>query len=69
VVLVSFLGVTLHFIVFAGLGLGFDTWNTYLSHGGDYEELSRDGTASQPMKQSVNTLMNRWLAWQTLDKR
>jgi hypothetical protein len=57
---------SLYILLFSGLGLGFDTWNTYLSHGEDYERAFQRWHRQHQLKQSVNTLMNRWLkAWQT----
>ncbi len=57
---------SLYILLFSGLGLGFDTWNTYLSHGEDYERAFQRCNRQHQLKQSVNTLMNRWLkAWQT----
>jgi len=57
---------SLYILLFSGLGLGFDTWNTYLSDGEDYERAFHKWHRNHQLKQSVNTLMNKWLkAWQT----
>lgn len=56
---------SLYILLFSGLGLGFDTWNTYLSHAEDYEKAFQKWHRQRQLKQSVNTLMNKWLkAWQ-----
>jgi len=57
---------SLYILLFSGLGLGFDTWNTYLYDGEDYERAFQKWHRNHQLKQSVNTLMNKWLkAWQT----
>jgi hypothetical protein len=57
---------SLYILLFSGLGLGFDAWNTYLSHAEDYERAFQKWHRQHQMKQSVNTLMNKLLkAWQT----
>lgn len=56
---------SLYILLFSGLGLGFDTWNTYLSHSDDYERAFQKWHRQHQLKQSVYTLMNKWLkAWQ-----
>lgn len=57
---------SLYILLFSGLGLGLDTWNTYLSHNQDYERAFQKWHRQHQLKRSVNTLMNKWLkAWQT----
>lgn len=57
---------SLYILLFSGLGLGFDTWKTYLPDTEDYEKAFQQWHRQRQLKQSVNTLMNKWLkAWQT----
>lgn len=57
---------SLYILLFSGLGLGFDAWNTYLPHTEDYERAFQQWHRQRQLKQSVNSLMNKWLkAWQT----
>jgi len=37
---------SLYIVLFWGLGLGLDTWNTYQYTGEEYEEISKSGTVS-----------------------
>ena len=56
---------SLYILLFSGLGLGFDAWNTYLPNTEDYERAFQQWHRQHQLKQSVNTLMNKWLkAWQ-----
>lgn len=57
---------SLYILLFSGLGLGFSTWNTYLSKGEDYERAFQKWYLKQQLRQSINTFLNKWLkAWQT----
>ncbi len=57
---------SLYILLFWGLGLGLNTWNTYLSKGEDYERAFEKWYRQQQLRQSFNTLLNKWLkAWQT----
>ena len=56
---------SLYVVLFWGLGLGLSTWNTYQNKGEDYERAFQKWYRQHQLKQSVNTLLNRWLkAWQ-----
>lgn len=56
---------SLYVVLFWGLGLGLSTWNTYQNKGEDYERAFQKWHRQHQLKQSVNTLLNRWLkAWQ-----
>lgn len=57
---------SLYILLFWGLGLGLNTWNTYLSKGEDYERAFQKWYLKQQVRQSFSTLLNKWLkAWQT----
>ena len=57
---------SLYVVLFWGLGLGLDTWNTYQYKGDDYEKAFQTWHRQRQLKQSLNTLLNKWLkAWQT----
>lgn len=57
---------SLYILLFSGLGLGFNTWNTYQSQGEEYERAFQKWYRQHQLKQSFNTLLNKWLkAWQT----
>ena len=57
---------SLYILLFSGLKIGFDTWNTYLSDGEDYERAFQVWYRNHQIKNSVNSLLNKWLkTWQT----
>lgn len=57
---------SLYILLFWGLGLGLNTWNTYVSKGEDYERAFQNWYRQHQVKQSINNLLNKWLkAWQT----
>lgn len=57
---------SLYIVLFWGLGLGLNTWNTYQSKGEDYERAFQKWHRQQRLKQSMNTLVDKWFkAWQT----
>lgn len=57
---------SLYILLFSGLGIGFNTWNTYQSQGEEYERAFQKWYRQHQLKQSFNTLLNKWLkAWQT----
>ena len=57
---------SLYILLFSGLKIGFDTWNTYLSDGEDYERAFQAWYRKHQIKNSVNSLLNKWLkTWQT----
>jgi hypothetical protein len=57
---------SLYVMLFWGLGLGLDTWNTYQYKGEEYERAFQKWHRQHQLKQSVNTLLNKWFeAWQT----
>ena len=56
---------SLYVVLFWGLGLGLNIWNTYQYKGEDYEKAFQTWHRQHQLKQSVNTLLNKWLkAWQ-----
>jgi len=55
---------SLYIVLFWGLGLGLDTWNTYQYTGEEYERDFQKWHRQHLLKQSVNTLLNKWFkAW------
>lgn len=56
---------SLYILLFWGLGLGLNTWNTYQSKGEEYERAFQKWHRQHQLKQSLNTALNKWLkAWQ-----
>ena len=56
---------SLYVVLFWGSGLGLNIWNTYQYKGEDYEKAFQTWHRQHQLKQSVNTLLNKWLkAWQ-----
>lgn len=57
---------SLYVLLLWGLGLGLNTWNTYQHRGEDYERAFQKWHRQQRLKQSMNTLVDKWFkAWQT----
>lgn len=55
---------SLYVALFWGLKLGLDAWNTYQYQGEDYEKAFQKWHRQHQLKQSVNSLLNKWLkAW------
>lgn len=52
---------SLYILLFSGLKLGFDTWNTYFSDGEDYERAFQTWDRTRQIKNSVTSLLNKWL--------
>ena len=56
---------SLYVLLFWGLKLGLDTWNTYQLKGEDYERAFHKWNRQHQLKQSLNSLLNQWFkAWQ-----
>src|SRR5579883_734529 len=56
---------SLYILLFWGLGVGLDGWNTYQTKGEDYEMAFQKWYRKHQVKQFFNKVMNRWLkAWQ-----
>lgn len=56
---------SLYILLFWGLGLGLNAWNTYQSKGEEYERAFHKWHRQHQLKQSLNTALNKWLkAWQ-----
>ncbi len=56
---------SLYILLFWGLGLGLNTWNTYQSKGEEYERAFQKWHRQHQLKQSLNTALNKWLkVWQ-----
>lgn len=55
---------SLYIMLFWGLVLGLDTWNTYQTQGEEYERAFQNWHRQHQIRQTFNTLLNRWLkAW------
>lgn len=55
---------SLYIVLFWGLGIGLNAWNTYQSKGEDYEKAFQKWYRQNQLKQSVNTVVdniNKWL--------
>lgn len=57
---------SLYVVLFWGLKLGLDGWNTFQTKGEDYERAFQKWNRQHQLRQTVNTLLNKWLkTWQT----
>jgi hypothetical protein len=55
---------SLYILLFWGLGLGLNAWNTFQSQGEDYERAFQRWYRQNQLKQSLNTFLNKFLnAW------
>lgn len=56
---------SLYILLFWGLAVGLDCWNTYQTKGEDYEMAFQKWHRKHQVKQLFNKFVNRWLkAWQ-----
>ncbi len=56
---------SLYVLLFWGLGLGLNSWNTYQAKGEDYERAFQKWYRQHQMRQSIDSLLNKWFkAWQ-----
>ncbi|MBI1243176.1 MAG: hypothetical protein GC195_17220 [Nostoc sp. RI_552] len=51
---------SLYFLVFCGLTLGLDIWNTFQTKGEEYEMAFQKWHRKHQIKQTINTVLNKW---------
>lgn len=54
------LGWSLYILLFSGLAVGLDIWNTFQTQGEDYEIAFGKWNRKHQIKQTINTVMNKW---------
>ncbi|AFY48283.1 hypothetical protein Nos7524_2441 [Nostoc sp. PCC 7524] len=64
-VLVDFVGGatiswSLYLLLFCGLAVGLDVWNTFLMKGEEYEMAFQRWNRKHQFKQTINTFVNKW---------
>jgi DNA-binding transcriptional MerR regulator len=64
-ILVDFLGGgtiswSLYLLLFCGLAVGLDVWNTFLTQGEEYEMAFQRWNRKHQIKQTINTFVNKW---------
>jgi DNA-binding transcriptional MerR regulator len=64
-ILVDFLGGgtiswSLYLLLFCGLALGLDVWNTFLTKGEEYEMAFQRWYRKHQIKQGINSFVNKW---------
>lgn len=52
---------SLYFLIFCGLTLGLDVWNTFQTKGEEYEMAFQRWYRKHQIKQTLNTVVNKWL--------
>lgn len=52
---------SLYIMLFWGLFLGLDVWNTYQAQGEDYERAFQNWQRQHQIKQSINTFLDKFL--------
>jgi hypothetical protein len=50
----------LYLLLFSGLGVGLDVWNTFQTKGEEYEMAFQRWNRKHQMKQTISTLINKW---------
>jgi hypothetical protein len=57
---------SLYILLFCGAAIVFDIWNTFQSQGEEYEIAFQKWNRKHQIKQTINTVLNRWFkAFQT----
>ncbi|MBD2343349.1 2TM domain-containing protein [Anabaena subtropica] len=51
---------SLYFLLFCGLTLGLDVWNTFQTKGDEYEMAFQRWNRKHQIKQTINTFINKW---------
>ncbi|AHJ26833.1 2TM domain-containing protein [Nodularia spumigena CS-584] len=51
---------SLYFLLFCGLTLGLDIWNTFQTKGEEYEMAFQKWNRKHQIKQTINTVVNKW---------
>jgi hypothetical protein len=70
-ILINLLGGTgltwsLYILLFSGLAIVLDIWNTFQSKGEEYEHAFQKWNRKHQVKQTINTVLNQWFkAFQT----
>ncbi len=54
------LGWSLYILLFAGLSLGLDAWNTFQTKGEEYETAFHNWNRKHQIKKTINTVVNKW---------
>ncbi|ADI65403.1 2TM domain-containing protein [Trichormus azollae] len=65
VILINLLGGTgltwsIYVLLFCGLGIVLDIWNTFQSKGEEYENAFQKWKRKHQIKQTINTVVNKW---------
>ncbi len=51
---------SLYFLLFCGLTLGLDIWNTFQTKGEEYEMAFQKWNRKHQIKQTINTVVTKW---------
>ncbi|MBW4555160.1 MAG: 2TM domain-containing protein [Trichormus sp. ATA11-4-KO1] len=51
---------SLYFLLFCGLTLGLDIWNTFQTKGEEYEMAFQKWYRKHQIKKTINTVVNKW---------
>ncbi|WP_353931979.1 2TM domain-containing protein [Okeanomitos corallinicola TIOX110] len=51
---------SLYILIFCGLTIFLDIWNTFQSKGEDYENAFQKWNRKHQIKQTINTVLNKW---------
>ncbi|MBE9037932.1 2TM domain-containing protein [aff. Roholtiella sp. LEGE 12411] len=51
---------SLYILLFSGLPVGFDAWNTFQTKGEEYEIAFQKWNRNHQIKQTINTVLNKW---------
>jgi hypothetical protein len=54
------LGWALYILLFSGLAVGLDVWNTFQSKGEEYETAFEKWKRKHQIKKTINTVVNKW---------
>jgi 2TM domain len=51
---------SLYILLFSGLPVGFNAWNTFQTQGEEYEIAFQKWNRNHQIKQTINTVLNKW---------
>jgi hypothetical protein len=51
---------SLYILLFSGLAIGLDIWNTFQSQGEEYEVAFQKWNRKHQIKKTINTVINKW---------